>query len=148
MLYKFCNPCQGTNGCKYTHTHTHTKRENWFYLGLVYLPLQGSCPLQVVCLLSWQLKFFLSVAFMYTITPKLHIPTTKVIVPLIKQNILQWFSSFCAYGLARDALCHRGCLSEWVSVTPYLWLSGSAQGSCAEGVGFDITARPPLKVLK
>ena len=37
-------------------------------------------------------------------------------------------SFFCAYGLTRDALCHRGCLSEWMSDTP----------------GFDImTGRPP-----
>ena len=50
--------------------------------------------------------------------------------------------------LTHNALCHRGCLSEWVneckSVFVAQWLStGFSRGR----PGFDITAGPPLEVL-
>jgi len=54
-------------------------------------------------------------------------------------------SSFCAYGLTPNAQCHRGCLSECKTVSVAQWLStGFSRGR----PGSDITAGPPLKVLK
>ena len=55
------------------------------------------------------------------------------------------FFSFCAYGLACNALCHRGWVSECKTVSVAQWLSA---GFSRERPGFDITTRQPVKVLK
>ena len=55
---------------------------------------------------------------------------------------------FCAYGLTRNALCHRDCLSEWVSeyktVSVAHWLS---RGFSRGRPGFDINLRSRPTIL-
>ena len=48
---------------------------------------------------------------------------------------------FCAYGLTRNALCHRGCLSAWVSDWISEWVSECKTVSAAKSLSTVVLAR-------
>ena len=57
----------------------------------------------------------------------LMLPSSNLKLPIVSSLLVLLFLCSRA-NPSLCHLCHRGCLSGWMSVRPFLWLSGSAQG--------------------